>query len=114
MPVGQFTGSRAKYVYTSDTGDAYILELDTTLAALSPGLTAFDPANPGDASPAPRRFSPRGVHWQGTAAGFESKRKFVVCGQLSDPIYDTTLRTALTIDGAAGITTGRRGEQLTF
>lgn len=114
MPVGQFTGTRGKYVYTSDAGDDYILELDDTLAALSSTLTAFDPANPGTATPAPRRFSPRGVYWQGTASGFEGKRKFVVCGDTSDTLYNTSLRQALSIDGAAGTTTGRRGEKLTF
>lgn len=114
MPVGQFTGTRGRYVYTSDTGADYILELDDTLAALSTTLTAFDPANPGTAIAAPRRFSPRGVYWQGTAAGFENKRKFVVVGDTTDPLYDTTVRGSLTIDGAAGVTTGRRGERLTF
>ena len=114
MPVGQFTGTRSKYVYTTDTDDEYILELDDTLATLSPGLTAFNPASPGDATPAPRRFKPRGVHWQGTAAGFEKKRKFIICGKTDDALYDTTTSSTLTIDGAAGKTTGRRGETLTF
>lgn len=114
MPVGQFTGTRSKYVYTSETGSEYILELDDTLAALSTTLTAFDPANPGTATSAPRRFKPRGVYWKGTAAGFEGKRKFIVCGDANDTLYDTTVGAALTIDGAAGITTGRRGETLTF
>lgn len=114
MPVGQFTGTRGKYVYTSDTDDEYILEMDTTLAALSSTLTAFNPASPGDATPAPKRFKPRGVHWQGTAAGFEGKRKFIVCGTTEDTLYDTSVSATLTIDGAAGKTTGRRGETLTF
>lgn len=114
MPVGQFTGTRGKYVYTTDTDDEYILELDTTLAALSTTLTAFDPASPGDATPAPKRFTPRGVHWQGTAAGFERKRKFIVCGQTDDTLYDSSTSQTLTIDGAAGKTTGRKGEKLTF
>jgi hypothetical protein len=114
MPVGQFTGTRAKYVYTTDTDDQYILELDTTLAALSTTLTAFDPASPGDATPAPKRFTPRGVHWQGTATGFERKRKFIVCGQTDDTLYDSSTSQVLTIDGAAGKTTGRKGEKLTF
>lgn len=114
MAVGQFTGTRSKYVYTSETGAEYILELDDTLAALSTTLTAFNPASPGTATSAPRRFKPRGVYWKGTATGFEGKRKFVVCGDADDALYDTTIGAALTIDGAAGVTTGRRGETLTF
>lgn len=114
MPVGQFTGTRSKYVYTNDVGTDYILELDDTLAALSTTLTAFDPANPGTAVPAPRRFKPRGVYWKGTATGFEGKRKFIVCGDPSDTLYDSSVSASLTIDGAAGVTTGRKGESLTF
>lgn len=114
MPEGQFSGTRGKYVYTNDAGSDYILTLDDTLAALSTTLTAFDPANPGTATPAPRRFSPRGVYWQGTAAGFTGKRKFIVCGDTTDTLYSTSTSDTLTVDGAAGKTTGRRGERLTF
>lgn len=114
MPEGQFTGSRGKYVYEMDSGVEIILELDETLADLSSTLTDFDPANPGTATAAPRRFQPRGVYWQATAANFEGKRKFIVCGQSVDPLYATQVRQALTIDGVAGVTTGRRGEKLTF
>lgn len=114
MAEGQFTGSRAKYVYTNDSGDNVILTLDTTLAALSTTLTAFDPANPGTATAAPKRFKPRGVYWKGTGAGFVGKRKFIVCGDPTDNLYDTSVGASLTVDGVAGVTTGRRGETLTF
>lgn len=114
MAEGQFTGSRSKYVYTMDGGQDVILTLDDTLAALSTTLTAFNPASPGTAVPAPRRFKPRVVFWEGTAAGFEGKRKAIVVGDTSDTIYATQTGAALTVDGVAGRTTGRRGEKLTF
>lgn len=114
MPTGQFTGPRDQYVYTTDTGAKYVLTLDADLAGLSGGLTVFDPAAPGAAVPAPRRFRPRGVYWQGTAAGYTTKRKFLVAGTPSDPIYASNTSQAITIDGVAGRTTGRRGERLSF
>ena len=115
MPEGQFTGSRGKYVYATDTGKNYILTLDTTLATLAgTGLVAFDPENPGTATPAPRRFKPRVVFWQGTTGAFLGKRKALVCGSVTAALYATESGGALTVDGAAGKTTGRRGEKLTF
>lgn len=115
MPEGQFTGTRSSFVYTSDTGALYVLQLDDTLGGLAGAdLDVFDPASPGAATPKPTRFSPRGVYWQGTATGFETKRKFLVCGTTAATLYDSSVRQALTIDGVAGITTGRRGEQMSF
>lgn len=114
MPEGQFSGSRSRYVYTNDSGDDYILRLDDTLAALSTTLTAFDPANPGTAVKKPDGFKPRGVYWIATATGFEGRKKFIVCGDGSDALYDTTTGATLTVDGVAGRTTGRKGESLTF
>lgn len=115
MPVGQFSGTRASYVYTSDTGALYVLQLDETLGDLTgAGLDAYDPASPGSATPKPTRFQPRGVYWQGTATGFETKRKFITCGTLDATLYDSNVRQTLTIDGVAGVTTGRRGEQISF
>lgn len=114
MAEGQFSGPRSKYVYTDDTGKDYILRLDNTLAALSTTLTAFDPANPGTATKKPDGFKPRGVYWLATATGYEGRKKFIVCGDGTDTLYNTTIGATLTIDGIAGRTTGRRGEQLTF
>ncbi|HEX7762729.1 MAG TPA: hypothetical protein VF433_03870 [Cellvibrio sp.] len=115
MPEGQFTGSRDSYVYTSDTGNLYVLQLDETLGDLAGAdLDAFDPANPGTATPKPTRFSPRGVYWQATATGFEGKRKFIICGTTDATLYNSSVRQALTVDGVAGTTTGRRGEKQSF
>lgn len=115
MPEGQFLGSRGNYVYTSDTDEQYIITTDATLGALTgAGLTVFDPANPGESTPSPKRFQPRGVYWQATAAGFIGKRKFLICGTTDATLYDSSVRQTLTIDGVAGVTTGRRGERQTF
>lgn len=115
MPLGQFLGPRQKYVYTMDSDVEVVLTLDATLGGLAnTGLTVFDPATPGDAVNAPRRFKPRGVYWQGTATGFEKSRKFLVCGDPAATLYASQVSQAVTIDGVAGKTTGRRGEKLTF
>lgn len=115
MTTSQFLGSRSRYVYSSDSGQDYILTVDDTLAALSTTLTPFDPQQPGTAIPAPRRFSPRGVYWQATAAGENlGARKFIIMGDVSDNRYARTTRESFAISGVAGVSTGRRGEQLTF
>lgn len=114
MAQGQFLGPRGQYVYTSETGAQYVLTLDADLAGLSGTLTAFNPAAPGAAIVIPKRFTPRGVYWQGTATGYTTKRKFIVVGGPTDPIYDISAPTSLTIDGIAGKITGRRGERISF
>lgn len=115
MAEGQFLGARKTYVYTSDTGIDMVFTLDATLGDLAnTGLTVFDPAAPGDAIPKPLRFKPRGVYWQGTAAGYTTKRKFITCGTVDADLYASNVRQTVTIDGIAGVTTGRRGEKLTF
>lgn len=115
MPEGQFLGNRDSYVYTSETGALYVITTDETLGDLAGvGLDPYDPLNPGTAVAPPKRFQPRGVYWQGTAVGFTTKRKFLVCGAGDATLYASSVRQAVTIDGVAGITTGRRGERLSF
>lgn len=115
MPEGQFSGSKSKYVYVSEAGDNYILLLDDTLVITNAGLVLFDPAAPpANSCPAPKRFKPRGVYWQATAAGFEGKRKFLVCGTAAAALYATSLSQEFAVDGVAGATTGRRGETQSF
>lgn len=112
MGLGQFTGSRSKYQYTDDQGETLNLKLDDTLAGLTgTGLTA---AVAGEGTPKPTGFQPRGVYWKGTATGFTTARKFIICGTTDAALYASNTPQALTIDGVAGITTGRRGESLSF
>ena len=113
MPEGQFTGQRGQYLYTSDSDDIYIITTDKTLGDLAVcGLTPATQANAANASPAPKRFKPRVSFWQGTLNG-RVVRKALVCNVTSDLNEDTTPR-AVTIDGVAGSTTGRRGEKMSF
>lgn len=114
MPEGQFTGARASYIYATDAGNEYLLTLDTTLATLAgTGLVAATTANAENATPAPKRFKPRIVQWQGTLNN-KIVRKRIVCGTVDAELYADTTAAGLTIDGVQGTTTGRRGEKLTY
>lgn len=113
MPEGQFTGERAPYLYTADSGDIYIIVTDKTLGDIpETGLIAATTGNVGDATSAPKRFKPRVSFWQGELDGRQVRKTLVTNGG-SDLISATT-PTAITIDGVAGATTGRRGEKITF
>lgn len=111
MPEGQFSGPRGRYVYTSDSGQQYILTLDVTLAAVTgTGLSVAAPG--GTIPPPPKKFKPRIVWWQGVLSG-KVVRKRVVCNRPS-PLYETPGASAIAIDGVDGRTTGRVGERLTY
>jgi hypothetical protein len=113
MPEGQFTGERGVYLYTSDGDNVYLVQTDKTLGDLTEtGLVAATTGNVGDASSMPKRFKPRVVYWQGELDGKQVRKKLVV-NRNSDLVSATT-PTAITIDGVAGTTTGRRGEQISF
>lgn len=114
MPVGQFTGPRTTYIYENDAGGQYLLSLDETNATLAgTGLVAATIANAAGAAPRPSNFKPRGVYWQATAAPIGA-RKFLTCGDVTAALYASDISQALTIDGVAGVTTGRVGEKLSF
>lgn len=112
MAEGQRLGKRDKYTYTMDDGTVIKLVLDKTLGdisnnGLSPTTTADNAMNK------PLKFKPRGVHWQFINTDGSLARKFIVCSADSE-LYTSTTELNLTIDGDAGQTTGRRGEQLSF
>ena len=110
MPEGQFTGVRATYEYTADSGTVYLITLDTTLGGLSEtGLVPATSATLGVEKP--QSLNLRGVYWQGVLDG-RVVRKRLVCNT-SGSIYADTSQS-LTIDGVAGFTTGRVGEKFTF
>lgn len=114
MPEGQFTGSRQTYVYTNDAGEEYLITTDATLGDLeNTGLVVATAANTAGASPAPKRFTPRAVYWQGELDG-NVVRKRLVCGAAEADLYGSDISQAVTIDGVAGFTTGRVGEKLSF
>lgn len=111
MGVGQYLGPRLAYVYTADDSTTeYVLQLDSTLAALE-GVDLESYTGQEGVSPAPRRFQPRIVYWESNDGVY---RKRLICGSTDATLYATNSSTALTIDGIAGKTTGRVGEKLTF
>lgn len=114
MPVGQFTGGRSAYIYENDAGTTYLLSLDTTNASLpGTGLVLATTATAATGSPKPARFTPRGVFWQATSAPIGA-RKFLTCGDVTSTLYASETSQALTVDGVAGVTTGRVGEKMSF
>ena len=112
MPEGQFTGERKAYLYENDNGTKYVMQLDGTLGDLT-GSNLEDYTGQDGAQPKPTRFEPRGVYWQGKL-GDRQVRKFIVCNASGSTLYESDTSQELTIDGVAGYTTGRRGEQLSF
>ena len=114
MGLGQFSGSKDKYVYTSDSGKNYILTLDTDLVIVGSGLIPYDPVTNATATSPPKGFRPRVVFWQATAVGFEGKRKSLIAGVPADDLYSLDAPQTFTIDGVAGTTTGKKGERLSF
>lgn len=111
MPEGQYSGIKKVYQYTADnTDDKYLLTLDETLGSIS-GCDLVEATSATVGTPPPSRFKPRIVYWQGVLDG-RIVRKALVCNTSGD-LYASTSK-ALTIDGVAGSTTGRRGEQMTF
>lgn len=114
MGLGQFSGSRDKYVYTADNGDQYVLTLDTDLVIVGSGLIPYDPVTNAAATSPPKGFRPRVVFWQATAVGFEGKRKALVAGVPADDLYSPSTPQTFAVDGVAGVTTGKKGERLSF
>lgn len=113
MPEGQFLGPKASYVYTSDNGTQFVVLRDNDLAF--PALTGLElyTQDSGFAFSLPRRFRPRGVYWLGFN-GTRAVRKFIICGSLDATLYATDNSQPLTIDGIAGFTTSRYGEQYQY
>ncbi len=111
MPEGQFSGSRAAYEYTTDSDNTIVICIDETLGTVAGnGLTKLTTASelPGK----PQRFEPRVVFWQGILDG-KTKRKQLICNKDST-LFAKTSSSTLTVDGVAGVTTGRRGERQSF
>lgn len=111
MPEGQFSGSRKVYEYTTDTDKVVLLQLDETLGSVTGcGLSAATTAS--EATPPPARFKPRIVYWQGVLSG-RIVRKQIVC-EVDSTLYLSDKSVTVTIDGVVGVTTGRRGEKLSY
>lgn len=100
-------GPRGRYVYTTDTGVDYTIETDVDLATAA-GLTAVGTTEP---PLKPSNIKPRVVFVQATLSGAIRRKELIV--NADSPLF-TDSRQAVTIDGTAGQTTGRRGERVSF
>lgn len=100
-------GPRGRYIYTTDTGVDYTVETDVDLATAA-GLTAAVAPEP---PLKPSNIKPRVVFVQATVGGAIRRKDLIVN---ADSTLFTDSRQAVTIDGTAGSTTGRRGERVSF
>ena len=118
---GNRLGPKKEYVYQTDvTGLSYIVSRDEDLAVAGLGAGAaapaeYDPENPpaGTVVGAPKNFTPRTVFCQSTVDG---ARKELIAFSPTANLYASTQRTAVpSIDSdATFVTTGRKGEKLSF
>lgn len=114
MARGQFLGPKATYLYVSDSNETYRIRRDQDLAAIDGvDLVRATVQNSIGSQAKPDRFEPRGVFWQATSIE-PGARKFIICGTRQAALYVSTISQALTIDGVPGVTTGRKGETMTF
>lgn len=114
MPEGQFAGKKDTYIYVSDDNKSYLISRDITLAGIDgTDLVVATVQNSADGQNPPKRFQPRGVYWQATAAPIGA-RKFLICGSRQAALYTASASQPVTIDGVAGVTTGRRGETQSY
>lgn len=119
---GNRVGSRNRYLYETEQAGIlfiYTTDVDLALAGLGPGgaaPTVYDPANPPagvTVCPAPANFSFRTVFAQSTTDG---ARKNLIAASATANLYATNIsQTVPDIDGdSTFVTTGRKGEQLSF
>lgn len=104
---GNRLGIRGNFLYEDDLGNQFTVRTDVDLATAA-GLAAAVAGAPS----LPKRFRPRGVYVQSTAAPIA--RKFLVVGDVTSTLYAANGRQAVTIDGESFTTTGRKGEQASF
>lgn len=114
---GNTLGKRAKFIYTSDSGQAYVMTLDEDLGTAA-GLPQRDATNGGNAVRRPTRFKPRVVFVEATIEGEEEGDSYVARKELvvnaTSALYNTNSAATVTIDGTEFTSTGRRGEKLSF
>ena len=114
---GNTLGPRAKFIYTSDSGARYVLTMDADLGTAA-GLPTRDATSGAGATRRPTRFKPRVVFLEATVPGAAGSEGYVARKELvvnaNNPLYNSDSAAAITIDGLEFISTGRRGEKLSF
>ena len=74
MAEGQFTGSKAVYVYTDDSDVQYLIRMDATLGAI-PELGMIPAVDADLSKPTlPKGFSTRKVLWEGLCDGIKRRK----------------------------------------
>lgn len=111
MGLGQYTGARGNYEYTSDDGTLYLVSTDRTLGDIN-GASLVLAADGSEGVTTPKRFRPRVVYWQGELSG-RVVRKKIIC-DIDSTLYKNNKSVKLTIDDVEGFTTGRRGEKFSY
>jgi len=112
MAEGQELGVREKFTYVMDDGTVIKLVLDATLGSVAGnGLTPT--VIEDGAINKPLNFTPRVVFCQRFGASGRPIRKEIVCNADST-LYTSKIESNVTIDGDSYVTTGRRGEKLSF
>lgn len=119
---GNRLGPRQRYIYITDVPTiGYIYETDQDLAVAGLGAAGaapevFDPANPPSGitlTPAPRNFSFRTVFAQSTTDGV--RKNLIAASPLANLYSATFSQSVPAIDtDTSFVTTGRKGEQLSF
>lgn len=114
MPEGQFQGPKDTYIYVADDNRTYRITRDVTLANIDGvDLVVATVQNSDDFYDISSRITPRGVHWQATEGNL-NRRKFLICGSKNAALFVAPNSQPVTVDGVAGVTTGRRGEATRF
>ena len=114
---GNLLGTRSKYVYTADDGKTYSVLTDDSLTVAGMGAAAaapveFDPASPpaNYAGRFPRGARPRVVFVEDE----DGNRKSLIAFNPTATNYATNTPKTIAIDTVDFVSTGRRGETMTF
>lgn len=109
MADGLILGPKAKFTYVDDDGNEWYIQ---TLAGLGnvegTGLTEIE-GNP-TVPKKPSNIRARFVHWNGNEGKIKKK---LICAP-DGTLYKSNTSGDATVDGVAGVTTGRIGEKVTF
>lgn len=104
---GNVLGERRTFVYTSETGQQFNMELDNSVGAGVGNPYSSDATLPGLSASAKRPIRPRYINVEDVATG-NIKKRIVICNP-TNAFYQGT-DTTLTINGTEFVVTSSRGE----
>lgn len=106
--LGNVLGERRTYVYTTDAGVEYNMDIDNSIAVAVNNTPSTDATLPGLRVSQKRPLAPRYILIQDTAT--QNIKKRVVIGSVTNPLF-TGEDTTLTINGTAFEVTSSQGEK---